>query len=213
MLERDRLSLKEYRDELEAEEREAHEREFAPIRKIEEEMKKTQLAIVEKQRERLLGKVRDAGVFVDPAVQNIRMTKEQADKFNVNEAKKYLAENPDVYWCAELINLAVDYWNANGIEIATASMFGNVIEQMRDAGLLPERPFEPEPEPVIEHETEPQPSKPKTYVGRDYETGTEREFTQREIDRMSSKEYRRAFQVAPTISDLFSVMSENKSSN
>jgi len=56
---------------------------------------------------------------------------------------------------------------------------------------------------------EPAPD-PKTFIGRDCETGLDREFTQWEVDRMSSEQYRRTFRIAPTMTDLFIAMDEQR---
>jgi hypothetical protein len=53
-------------------------------------------------------------------------------------------------------------------------------------------------------------SGPKTYVGRDYVTGAERTFTEREVNRMSSLEYQRAFPVLGSVSELFTVLSDER---
>lgn len=63
-----------------------------------------------------------------------------------------------------------------------------------------ERP-EPEPLPVATADSEVEPlqaqdfQKPETFIGIDPETGLEKEFTEHQVNRMSSEEYKRTFRL------------------
>jgi hypothetical protein len=206
MRERDRIEWRRHRDEVEALERAEQERKEAPIRAAEAMLNETSRKLAEVMRERLLAKVQDPDrIPIDPSVATVRMTQQQADEFNRAEFRKFRESHPEVYWDHELIANVGRYLEKNALKIITASMIASIIDRFREAGLLPDPPA-PEPEPVLEPEPE-QPSAPKTYIGRDWETGGEKTFSEREINRMSSQEYKRAFQIAPTIKDLFIAMS------
>lgn len=210
MLERERLSLREYREQIEAEERAERERREAPIRAAENKFRETSRKLAAVMHERLLGTVRDVDrIPVDPSVTGIRMSLERAKQFNRAEFRRYRDENPEVYWTPELVDNIGQYFAVNGLQIVTAKMIASIVERYREYGLLPDPPQEVEPEQAPEPEPE-QPSGPITCIGVDWQTGTEREFTQREIDRMSADEYRRAFPVASDFGSLFTAMAEQR---
>lgn len=199
MRERERLSIRTFREEIEAEERAEKERIEAPIRAAKQKLQETAYELTKAYRERLLGNVRDPDVFVDPAVATVRMTKAQAEAHNTEQFRMYYASHPDVYWGPnlELAKALARYWTKNGVEIATAAMFTQVIERMREYGLLPNPPA-PEPEPEPEPQPEPnvvEPPKPEVFDGWDLESGEPRTYTRREVDSMDSSTYRRTFRI------------------
>ena len=195
MTERDRLSLRAERERLAAEERAERERIEAPIRVAEQKLKATHLELIKVYRSRLLGEVCDSDAFCDPAVADVRMTAKQADEFNRDEFRRYLNTHPDTFVNDELLERLGAYFDVNGLRIVSAQMIENLIERYREAGLLPERPApESELEPVAEPES-PESPKPGLIDGWDLESGEPRKWTPRELDRLSSTDYRRALRL------------------
>lgn len=217
MLERDRLSIRAYREEEEARERAEQEERERPIREAEAAMNSTYRELAKVVRARLHGEVKDPDLYLDPEVAAAKMSKEQANAFNAEQFNKFYHAHPEL--AAQLgtgpelektLEIVAHYWTVNKIAIATERMFWNVIQRMHETGMLPGPP-QPEPEPEPTPEPEPaKPAGPKVYVGRDWETGEEKTFTQREVNRMSSLDFKRAFEVAPTIRDLFIAMNDQR---
>jgi hypothetical protein len=203
MRERDRLEFRRYLEETAEQEREERERIEAPIRAMEAKLKKTHYDLAKVYIARLRGEVADPERFISPEVETIRLTAKQADDYTTSQWKVYSSDHPEIYWGVngELIDDLARYFEKNGIKIITAEM----IARMSEYNLLPERPAPvPIPEPI--HETEPQqpvPAGPQTYIGRDWETGQDREFSDREINRMSSEQYARAFPVVKDLREIF----------
>jgi hypothetical protein len=204
--------------------REREERRAAELAEAEETFRKTSKELALTIREQIL-KGKDDELFVSPELLKASMPSAEAQKFNGEQAAIFVRETPEYekYRSNATLNEIMEYFSRNGVRIFDAAMIRAAFHRLRDFGVIQKRPVpnvEPEPRPqptrvnlTIEH-SEPEPAKPsgpKTYIGRDWETGMEREFTEREINRMSSKEYARAFPVAPTIAELLSAMQEQRS--
>lgn len=195
MLDRDRRSLREFMEqEAERERLEAEERE-RPIREATEALREThrKLALVERER---LTTIPDPEKWIDDAVvgPSVRMTAKQAADFNRDHAKAYRESHPNVYWSDELVDLLSAYFNKESLKLITAPMIERLVQRFADAALLPERPIEPEPGPVLEE----QPVavvEPERHFGIDPLTGAEREYSAREVARMTAEEFRRAFKI------------------
>ena len=164
----------------------------------------------------------DPRLYVTPELVNASMPKAEAEKFNAREVAKFIEMTPDFaeYRTPQNADKILAYLSdKNGVRIFDAATMKAAFVRLRDLGILEKRPA---PTPVrpaeqprrvdlnIAPPTPDAPAGPTTYVGRDYVTGGERTFTQREVDRMSSLEYQRAFQVVPTVSELFTRMSEDR---
>jgi len=195
MRERDRIEVRQHREQLDAQEsaeREARER---PIREAEGKLKETATELAKLYRARLLGEAKDPDRFIDPATQGMKLTEAEADQYNIVEARKYREQNPDFYLTDALFDSIRAYLAKNEIRLVSAPMLTALLQRYAEAGLLPERPApEPEPEPD-EPPIDQQPTAPQTFKGIDPSTGLEREYTAREVDRMSSDEYRRVFRI------------------
>lgn len=212
MRERDRIAMRAHRDEIEAEERAERERIHAPIREAEAKLLDTHLKLTEVYRARLRGETKDPDLFVDPAVATARMTKADANAFNANEYRKYRSAHPETYWGegSEVTDMLARYWTVNGIEIASESMFANVVGRMRDLAMLPEYPHS-EPEPESQSEPEPIPApQPEVFEGRDPDTGEPRTYTKREVYLMSAETYRRTFPTLGTMTEVLSALRERR---
>jgi hypothetical protein len=202
-----------------AKRRQLEERQAAELAETEAAFKKTTDQLALTIRERIL-KGRDDELFVTPELLRASMPTVEAEKFNAEQAAEFVRTNPDyeAYRSDETLHAIMDYFSRNGVRIFDAAMIKAAFTRLRDYGVIQKRPVpkvEPEPRPqptrvnltIERKEPEPvKPSGPKTYMGRDWETGKEREFTEREVNRMSSKEYARAFPVAPTFAELLTAM-------
>jgi len=194
MTNRERDSLKAFREEEAQRERLEAEEIDRPIREATEQLRAThrKLALVERER---LTTVPDPERWLDPAVgPETRMTAKQAGEFNREQAQLYRESHPDTYWSDELLDLLSAYFNKEQLRLITAQMLERLVERFAAVGLLPERPAEPEPEPIIEEQPVPA-IEPETHVGIDPLTGAEREYSARELERMTADEYRRAFKI------------------
>ncbi len=193
MLDRDRRSLRAFMDEEAERERLEREERERPIREATDKLRETHRKLAAVERERLTS-IPDPERWLDPAVgPDVRMTDAQADAFNRDQSKAYRDAHPDL-WSPELVDLLAAYFRKEGIRLVTASMLERLVERFAEAGLLPERPAEPEPEATIEEEPVVI-VEPERHVGIDPLTGEEREYTSREVERMSADEFRRAFKI------------------
>ena len=193
-MERDRLSLKQYRaEEAAREEAERIERE-APLREAEQKLAASTLALNKRMKE-VVQSGRDPDFQIPASVAGKGMTVEEASTFNASEGRKFSQNTPEFYPSARNIDAILDYLVRQGINIADAATYRAAYLRLRDLGLLEERPPEPEP---IEAPPEPEPvivAEPETFAGVDPETGSPREYTQREVTRMDSLTFRKCFKL------------------
>lgn len=194
-------------------EREA-ERKRAAVSAAEKALQTTADQISRTIRERIANG-RDADIFVTPELRNVKMTEQDAIRFNKQQAAQFASETPEYesYRSDATFQAIGNYFERNGIAIADAAMIRAAFERLRTYGLIhpntvAQQELEPEAEP--EPLPEPESSGVELFIGRDWETGNRREFTRREIDRMSADEYRKAFPVATTFSSLFTAMGQSR---
>lgn len=207
MRERERIALREHRAQVEAEEQAEKDRIEAPIRAAQEKLNQTHRELYSQIRERI-AHGRDREIFVSPALARASMIHEQAAKHNAASGREFLSRNSWFYNSPANLDMLIQYFVRNGINVIDAEMWERAAERLDEYHLFPEKRSLPQPELVIEPQPEPEPTGPTLYTGVDWTTGNERQFTQREIDRMSSAEYKRAFPVAPTFRELFGAMNE-----
>lgn len=163
---------------------------------------------------------RDEQLFVSPELRGIRLTKDEAAAFNKEQSDLFVSTTPEYqpYKSNESADAILSYLERNGVRIFDVGTLRAAFLRLKDLELLQLRPAKPREEPIT-----PTPivrpnvniartNEPKTYVGKDWQTGRERTFTQREVDRMSSTEFARAFRVAPTFAETFSAMREHRNS-
>jgi hypothetical protein len=221
LTQRQRLELQAKREQEESEERER----LRPIREAAEQAEREAAQREQAQRGREAAQRaywfewvqsdRDPQLYVTPELLTASMPTKEASAHNEREVAKFMEMTPDFAEFRTPANAdkIIAYFERNGVRIFDAAMVKAAFFRLRDLGILVKRPA-PQPQRV----EQPQrvnlsvapakaPSGPKTYVGRDYATGAERTFTQREVDRMSSLEYARAFEIVPTVSELFTRMS------
>lgn len=200
MTERDRLSLRAHREEVAAVERLEREERERPIREAEAKLHETSRELAKVYRARLLAEVKDPEMPGDPALDGVIMSEADASKFNGSEFRKYKDAHPDFYWDHKLLERIGNYCELNGIGLISASILGKIVDRFREYGLLPTRPrpeLQPEPEqrPYVNLTIERTSAMPETYEGWDLDSGQRREYSKREVDRMSADQYRRAFRI------------------
>jgi hypothetical protein len=201
--------------------REREERQAAELAEVEEQFKKTTNQIAETIRERLLTQ-KDDEFEIDPSTFKPLPSGVSAEDYNTQQVKLFLQENADYFPCQENLEAMTSYIQRNGpnLKLVSAVQWAWAYRRLSEYGILKPRPA-PEsfqrPQPVrinLEFEQrKPEQEKPtgsKIFIGRDPETGRDREYTSREIDRMSSKEYARTFPVAPTVAALLTAMEADR---
>jgi hypothetical protein len=202
--------------------REQEERQAAKLAEAQEVLKATANKIALTTRDTIL-RGRDADVLISPELANASMSRADAANFNREQAAFFVSDTPEyeAYRTPENLEAIGAYFERNGIRIADAKMIRAAFVRLREYGILTPRPapvVEPAPVPqprrdvnlTVTREEPKQSTGPRVYVGRDWETGAERQFTEREVNRMSSAEYARAFPVAPTFRDWFIAAGEQR---
>jgi hypothetical protein len=144
-------------------------------------------------------KGKDDGLFVSPALVNARMTQEQAAKHNAESGRIFLSRNPWFYNSPANLDVIIQYFLRNNINVIDAEMWERAAKRLQEYQLLPDE--RPQPESIQEPAPEPIPepgqqtSQPESFEGYDLQSGQPRMYSRREIDRMSSDEYRRVFRI------------------
>lgn len=219
--ERQRMERRAWAEQVEAERRaadaprlEAERKQQERIAELQREQQNTlrQLHAIERER---VANGKDDQFTVDPATTvGTGVPLSQLDAWNETQAKQFVAETPGYYPCKENVSAIVEYIerNAPGLKLLSAAQFAAAYKRLSAYGLLKERPAPaPEPAPAPKRvnltvSEAPKPATPKTYTGRDPLTGRDKEFTEREVDRMGSEEYRRTFPVETNINAIVARM-------
>jgi hypothetical protein len=218
--ERQRLARRAEREEREATEQAERQKRERPIREAEAKLKETHKQLAAVMRDRLTNpKIHDPDLFVSRDVVGANMPEADAVNFNIYHLKLFMEEHEDFLPSDRNLGLLGDYFQRHGVGIATFEMLEKLYQRMVDTGIeFDQRESVPEPQQTTSEQTfvnltiEPSPN-PRTYKGRDYATGLDREFTEREVQRMGSLEYRRAFPIAETIAELLTSMSNERDHN
>jgi len=225
MSERERLSIREHQQAEEAEQAaldaprlQAEAEAAEQIAQVEEQFKETASNLARVQREQIAtGK--DDQFVIDPATCGTGIPTKEVATWQSSQYTQFLTDNPEFHQCPENAEAISSYLARNTqkpLKLISAKQLGDAFRRLSEYGLLKSKPA-PERKPLerpqhINLDFAPEPIKPvtepKTYKGRDYATGLEREFTEREINRMGSLEFQRAFEVIPTVSELFTQLSE-----
>lgn len=160
--------------------------------------RRDEAALEEKEREEarqafIAGKA-DPAWKIPASAAGLKMSLEQGRAFVRKQGELFVEHNPEYYPSSNNLNNIRDFLFAQGISIPTEECFRLAWQRLRELGLIEERPAasEPAPAPIQEllaSET------PADYVidGFDPETGEPRRFTQRDIWKMDSGTYRKAF--------------------
>ena len=161
---------------------------------------------------------RDVELYVSDELRERSMPKDEAAAFNKEQSDIFVRETPEYseYKSDKNADAILDYLDRNGVRIFDSATLRAAFFRLRDLGMIqprpaaaPAEPAKPAPTPKFVNLTIEQ-SGPKTYIGKDWQTGRKREFTQREVDRMSSTDFARAFEVAHTFAETFTAMREER---
>lgn len=213
MLERDRIELRRAKAFAAAEEAAAKEAEERPVREALEEANRVhqQLHAIIKERILNMPDVDAEGVshfWIDPDLAGVSMDRSFAGAFDADSYLEFLREHSSWFYDCEFNRKQLfSYCERNSAQIFNAEMLRRAALRLQEYRLLEERPdgFERDPatggiiiprqEPMYVNLSIERPPAPPTYKGWDEQTGLEREFTQREVDRLSADQYRRIFRV------------------
>jgi hypothetical protein len=198
MRERDRLSLRKFREEYQAEEAAKQMERERPLREAEAQLNETSRELALAMRERLI-QGRDPDLLQDASDGNV--TDLEAIVSGERETEIFLATEPWFYPCEENSKIIMAYIERNRrTRSITAELLSNVATRMRECGLLKERPEEPTPAQVFEAEVIEQPAskrepKPEVNVGWDPLTGKPKTISKYQMDRMSADEFKRFMRI------------------
>ena len=215
MRHRDYLSLKQFQEEealREAAAKEQRERKEAAARAIREAARKADQESIRREfhRDLVLEGAQDTHFLlnIEPEMVNIRMTAAEAEKFNTEQAEKFVRENPEYlkYKSDATFRAMAAYLEKNGARIVSAQMLKVVFERLRTLNIIHRNPEpKPAPTPKAVNLTIEKPTYGDNVnggvLGRDWETGKDKVFSPREVERMSSVEYKRAFPTVQTIAE------------
>ncbi len=200
MSERQRLAIKERRDQEAAKEAERLE----AVRKAEAELVETHRKIAALQRQVLTDpKFYDVDLYVNPELVNASMPTPEAVKFNVQAFDSFIDSTPSFLPSPRNLDMLGDYFERHGVRIVSTTMLERLYKRMIEAG-VPFEQLEPEPEPEPKPEQKRKvslriapPAGPLTYEGWNQETGVKEVYSERQVARMSSEQYRRVFRLTP----------------
>ena len=117
-----------------------------------------------------------------------------AKAFNSKTARQFVDSTPEYYPSQKNYLTIREYLVTHRVGVVTVDCWKRAFERLNSFGLLEARP--PEPVPPVEPEpVEPAPQTEELIAGFDIETGEPRTYTQREIWKMSSIDYRKAFKL------------------
>lgn len=192
-------------DAIEAPRREAEQKRIA---ELQTEQENTLRQIHALRRERIANGVDDE-FEIDPAtlpgegrggIPADRVKEWQAAQFT-----EFLTSNPGYYRCDENGNALTEYLTRNcpGLRLISARQLTAAYKRLSEFGLLKERPapklVEQQPKQRVNLGDEPPPKPPQEEFidGWDLVTGEPRRWRPRELDRLSSDDYRRALRLYP----------------
>lgn len=205
---REQAALRERRQELEAEEREERERQERPIRQAEAALQETHRKIRAVQLDTLTNpKIQDPDLWLDPDVEGMTLTREGVNEYVIDAFRSLVKARPG-FWCSEKnLRYFSDYFDKHHIICPTEAMLIRLHDRLVDAGVVFElQPEAPEDDsrpdytkrPNVEIRIAPakKPDKSQeTYEGFDLVTGQPRTYTEKEINKMSSEEMKKALQM------------------
>lgn len=193
-------TIKKVRAEEDEEQRRGEEERQRPIREAEERLTETHRKLATVGRDEVLNGQPDPWWETPADVLNISMGLDEAKEFVRGQAKIFKAAHPEYFPCKENFDTITDYLVAQRTPIPTASCFALAVERLNSLGLLKQRPEPaPEPQPVpVQQSTEPEPQQVGLTDGWDIETGQPRKYSEREIEHMSSAEFKKAFRMWAT---------------
>jgi hypothetical protein len=185
--------------------REDEAAEAAQLAELESTYAQTATKIARTIRERLLTQ-RDDEIFISADTVGKSMSQADASIFNKKEVALYCQRHP---FSAEWLPIIGSYFERNGLAIISQATLAAAIKRLSTYGLLPQPeahtpPSAPTSAPVasqrfirdVDEIAEISPKKePEEWIGIDPNTGRERAYTSREVDRLSAYDFRRAFKL------------------
>jgi hypothetical protein len=141
---------------------------------------------------------------IDPACCEVRMSAAQADRYNADEYRLFVADTPGWFNTPANLDVVQRYLTNQGCEsIVSSKMLKFAFNRLDSYGLLEHRQA---PQPVVQQQprqpavvtTERAPAVPKpreSEEGWDLSNGERRMYTPYEIDRMSADEFKRIFRL------------------
>lgn len=180
-----------------AEQRRNEEERQRPIREAEQRLTETHRKLATVGRDEVVNGQPDP-FWSTPEDANISLGLDEAKEFVREQSKLFRAANPWYFPCQENFDAIVNYLIAQRVPIPTLSCFELAASRLRSLGMLKERP-EPQPTPApVQPTTETEPQQDGLTDGWDIESGQPRKYTEREINRMSSAEFKKAFKMWAT---------------
>jgi hypothetical protein len=194
--ERDRLSLRQFKDEHKAQQRREREEAERPIREAAAALTATVRQLHATVRERIANGRDEDFTAAEPTA---TMPIAEAQRFNAENAAKFVATTPEWYPTETNKRALLGYLQRNGCQIATVADYLRAFRRLSEFRLLEERPqleelpeVKPAPEPI---EEQPQATQRSGEMGWDPLTGEPRHYTNKEIAAMSGDEFRRRFRL------------------
>jgi hypothetical protein len=148
MSQRERISLREFREAEEAAERERQRPIIEAERRAEREQAQREYADKERRekqtaywRDWVLND-RDPQLYVSPDLATASMSNSKARAFNAEEGQKFIAETPEYadYKAPENADSITGYLSRNGVHISDAATFRAAFVRLRDLGILKKKP-------------------------------------------------------------------------
>lgn len=207
MSERERIEMRQRREEIEAQEAAERETRERPIRELTQQLNETHRRIAEMERQVLTDpKILDANFWHDPQCDGLDfLTAEGIAQWNVAQFRSFAQNHPEFAITDNNLSLLNNYFSKHSVLLFTHTMLERVYKRMIECGIEFDAPKTEEPaESDLDYAQRAPanltiaPSKPhqeETFSGFDLETGEPREYSAREIDRMSSEQMKRALQM------------------
>lgn len=196
------VSAQDVRNELAEAERKRIEDEQRPIREAEKQLHANSLKLFELGRTAVLAHRPDPEWELPKSAAGLSMPQSEVDGFVAAEAARFVAENADCYVvCKENYQAIMRYLaDQKTVLIPNADVFKAAFERLSRLDLLRQKPEptpEPEPTPTEELEQIKQeaPAEGGLIAGFDLETGQPRQYSQKEIWKMSSADLKKAFKM------------------
>jgi hypothetical protein len=160
----------------------------------------------------------DDQIYVSPNLTGASMTKADAERHNLENARAFVASTPGYYKSEANSQALQAYFKLNNIGIYDASMLAKAYERLRSVGLIEDAPaYQPEAAPApfdygihLDDDdivTAPVQAKPGRYdkviSGYDLTTGEPRLYSEHELDKLSASEYKFAVRPRLRIKDIF----------
>lgn len=208
MSERERMELRAFKEAEEAAERER----LRPIREAEQRAAEEQAKREQRESDRKAKQAAywkeavetgpDPKLFVSPELATAEMKKSEAESHNLEQVNKFISTTPEYseFKSPDNAEKIIAYLSKNGVNIFDVPTLKAAFHRLRDLGIVTPRPA-PEPPPAMtpapKRTTAPKPINPKDEIvdGWELDGSAPRKWTQRELDRLSATDYRRALRI------------------